>query len=547
MRIDGTRLTPELIRRFTAAGHWVDDTTNEALERNARLHPDRVALVDRRSRLTYAEYFRRAQRLAAHWQQLGLTREDVIAVQLPNWNEFAVAVSSAMLVGVPFCQFHSDFRSKEVEFILGFTEASALIVPKEFRGFDYPAMIRDLRPRLPKLRHVLVVGDDVPPDLFDLRAFLEDETAGPPDASSLKARRPGANDLARVAFTSGTTGDPKAVLHTHNTTNSACRFINRDHAVTEESAILLFLPVGLNWGLFNTVQAVLAGCKLVYMDVFKPEDALRTIERERITHFATAPTGLIAMLNVPNFERYDLSSLKVIVVGGASCPVEVIRQVRANMPGHLLELYGMLECGAQAYTRLTDDPEAVCGLVGRPLPEMGIRIVDDEGKEVPTGSVGEIATYGPSVTIGYYNNPDANRRSFTSDDWFLTGDLGVLDEQGYLKIVGRKKDMIIRGGANIYPREIEEVLFKHPKVLDVAVIGLPDRYLGERTCACIVPRPGEQLTFEEVVEFLRGKIATYKLPERVELMTELPRTPTGKVQKSVLRDAIVRRLEARSA
>jgi acyl-CoA synthetase (AMP-forming)/AMP-acid ligase II len=354
-----------------------------------------------------------------------------------------------------------------------------------------------------------------------------------PEAELLR-HRPHGNDVLRLLFTSGTTGDSKAVVHTHNTSLSACRFHVRDYAIRPDSAFLLFLPVGLNWGFGSTMQTLIAGCKIVYLDVFRPADALRLIERERITHFATAPAGLVALLNAPEFGEHDLSSLRVVITGGASCPVELIRRWRAAAPGHLIELYGMAECGGQACTDLTDDPEAVCGTVGRPRAEMGMRIVDASDADVATGEVGEILSIGPSVMLGYYNNPDANARSFTSDGWFRTGDLGVLDERGYLRIAGRRKEMIIRGGANIYPREIEEVLYKHDAILDAAVIGVPDPTLGERTCACIVTRPGKTLTAAEVVEFLRDKIATYKLPERVEFVAELPRTPTGKVQRRPL-------------
>jgi non-ribosomal peptide synthetase component E (peptide arylation enzyme) len=534
MDLSALTFDPARAKEYTERGYWTEKTSNEWLEDAAQRCPDKVALVDHRRRLTYARYQRQVQRLAAHWLSLGLTKDDVIGVQLPNWSEFAIAINSAMLVGIPFCQFHADFRTKEVELVLGFTDAAAVVIPRQVRGFDYVAMIRSLMPRLPRLEHVLVVGDDVPSDLFDLRAFLDRDDGRPVDEAELRRRRPAANDIARVAFTSGTTGNPKAVVHTHNTTNSALRFINRDHAVTENSALLLFLPVGLNWGLFQTLQAVEAGCKLVYMDAFKPEDALRLIERERITHFSTAPAGLMAMLNVADFKKHDLSSLRVYVTGGASCPIEVIRQARGALPGRLLELYGMLEVGAQAYTRFEDDPEAVCGLVGRPLPEMGVKVVDDEGRDLPAGQAGEILTIGPSVTPGYYNNPAANAASFTDDGWFRTGDIGVFDQAGYLKIVGRKKEMIIRGGANIYPREIEEVLFKHPKILDVAVIGVPDPRLGERPCACVVPRPGEVITLQEIVDFLRNTIATYKLPERLEILAQLPRTPTGKIPRHEL-------------
>ncbi|HXP74131.1 MAG TPA: AMP-binding protein [Stellaceae bacterium] len=539
MRLADIHPSAEAVRRYTKAGYWVDTTSNELLEANAREFPRRDALVDARIRLTYGEYYRRALRLAAHWHRMGLTRDDVIAIQLPNWSEFAIAINAAMMLGIPFCQFHSDFRRKEVEFILRFIDASLVVIPRQFRGFDHLGLVRDLQPGLPRLRHIAVVDDTPPADVFDLRGFLDRDADPEVPEAELRKLRPNGNHLARVLFTSGTTGDPKAVMHTHNTTACACIFQNRDYGITGESALLLFLPVGLNWGFFNTLQAIQAGCKLVYMDVFRPEQALGLIERERITHFASAPAGLSAMLNVADFARYDLGSLKAATTGGASCPIELIRQWRGHVPGHLLELYGMAEAGAQSCTLLTDDPEAVCGTVGQPAKEMGLKIVDESGAEVPTGGVGEILSIGPSIMIGYYNNPDANSRSFTADGWFHTGDLGTLDERGYLRTVGRRKEMIIRGGANIYPREIEEVLFKHPKVLDAAVIGLPDPRLGERTCACIVPRPGETLDFDEIVGFLRDKIATYKLPERVEIVKVLPRTPTGKIQKGVLRDLVV--------
>ena len=542
MRIPDPPIDPARIARFMEEGYWVDTTSNDALEQRARETSDKLAIVDGRVRLRFGEYYRRAERLAAHFVGLGLGADDVVAIQLPNWSEFAVAVNAAMLAGVPFCQFHSDFRSREVEFILSFTEASALIVPSHFRRFDYLAMLADLRPRLPQLRNIMVVGEEVPPGYFDVRGFLD--AAGEPEIEpkQLRRRRPSANDLSRTAFTSGTTGDPKAVLHLHNTTNCAARFVNEGHRIDEDSVLLAFLPVGLNWGLLNVLQAVFAGCTIVLQEVFDAEQALALIERERVTHFCCAPAHLVSLLSVSDLGRYDLSSLQVMTTGGASCPIEVIRKVRARLPGHLLELYGMLECGFQSHTTLDDDPEEVCGLVGRPLRQMGIRVVDDDGRDCPSGTAGEILTYGPSVTVGYYNNPDANARSFSPDGWFATGDIGILDAKGYLKIVDRKKELIIRGGANIYPREIEEVLYQHPKVLEAAAVGVPDPRLGERVCACIVPRPGESLTFEELIAFLRGKIATYKLPEFFRLLDALPRTPTGKVQKGPLRDIVLERM-----
>ena len=542
MRIADPPIAANRIAEFTAAGYWRDTTSNDALEHFARLTPEKTAIIDQRGRLSYRDYEARAKRLANHFVELGLTSDDVIAIQLPNWSEFPVALSAAMLVGIPFCQFHSDFRHREVEFVLRFTEATAVVIPHEFRRFNHVEMIQELRPRLPKLKHVLVVGDDIPPDYFDMRGFLDRPSGGPINEQALRERRPRPNALQRTAFTSGTTGDPKAVLHIHNTSNYMCWVLNDGQRITQDSVFLTFLPVGLNWGLGCVCQALFAGCTLVLQDVFRAEETLALIEREKVTHFCCAPAHLVALLNVADFDKYDLSSLQMSMTGGASCPIEVIREVQARLPGKLLEMYGMLEVGSQSQTTYDEDPEAVCGLVGKEQPGMQLKAIDAEGKDCPPGVPGEVLTRGPSVMIGYYNNPAANEKAFSGDGWFHTGDVGVFDERGYLKIVGRTKEMIIRGGANIYPREIEEALYEHPKVRDAAVVGLPDPRLGERVCACIVTRDGQQMDFAEVVEFLRRRVATYKLPEHLVLLDELPRTPTGKVQKTPLRQIALDKL-----
>ncbi len=545
MHVPDPPLDPDRIAEFTAKGYWLDTTSNDALEAWAHMAPNRLAIADGLVRLGFAEYYRRAERLAAHLLGLGLGADDVVAIQLPNCSEFAVALNAAMLAGIPFCQFHTDFRAREVEFILNFIEASALILPREFRRFDHLEMLAALRPKLPRLKHVLVVGDAVPPPYFDLRALL-DAPEGPEfDRDALRRRRPRANNLSRIAFTSGTTGDPKAVLHLHNTTNCAARFVNETHRIGPDSVLLAFLPVGANWGLLNVLQGIFAGCPVVLQAVFDAETALGLIERERVTHFCCAPAYLVALLGVPDLEHFDLSSLQMITTGGAPCPIEIIDEARARLPGRLLELYGMLECGFQSHTAVEDDPEAVCGLVGRPLPQMGIRIVDDDGQDCARDMPGEILTYGPSVTIGYYNDPEANAKSFSPDGWFATGDIGVIDKNGYLKIVDRKTELIIRSGANIYPREIEEVLDRHPKVREAAAIGIPDPLLGERVCAAIVLEPGETLSFAELTLFLKDKIATYKLPEFLEVLEALPRTPTGEAQKGPLRDIVLERMRSR--
>jgi acyl-CoA synthetase (AMP-forming)/AMP-acid ligase II len=346
-----------------------------------------------------------------------------------------------------------------------------------------------------------------------------------------------------MAFTSGTTGNPKGVMHSHNTTLAAARILNGDLALAAEDVMMIWLPLGLNWGYLTLVQSVLAGAKAVLLDRFRPAAALDLIERERVTYIPTAPASLTTILQEPDLARRDLSSLRIVVSGGASAPVETIRAWRRVAPGILLELLGMLETGYQAYTRATDDPERVAGSVGRRANHMGLKLVDADGGEVACGEEGDICCDGPSVHLGYHNNPAANAEAFLPDGWFRSGDLGMIDPDGNLRIVGRLKEMINRGGKKFFPREIEEILYAHPQVLYAAIVGIPDARLGERNCLCLVPRPGETPTLDSLVAFLGDSVATYKLPERLELFTQFPFTPTGKIQ----RHALVREVVARIA
>lgn len=529
-----TRLTDELIARYMRSGHWTDETFHTILARRATARPERVAIVDRGRRVTYADLAARVERVAAGLSGLGIRAGDVVTIQLPNWAEFAYVFFALERLGAVANQIGPDFRSREVDYILRFSESRAFVCPVSFKGFDYVRMIGELRPNLPDLKAVCVLGRPAGDGLVSLDDLVDKGGGG---------RLPGgprqtANDVMRMAFTSGTTGNPKGVIHSHNTTLSACRNLNADMGVTEDEVVLVYLPLGLNWGYLTLIQAVMAGARAVLLDQFSGRAALELIERERVTFIPTAPASIIAMLNDPELGRFDLSSLRVVITGGASCPIETIREFRARMHGHLIELYGMLETGFHTYTRLTDDPEAVTGTVGRASSGLGLRLIDEHGADVPEGAEGEIAADGPSVHLGYHKNPTANAELFTADGWFRTGDLGQLDAAGNLKIVGRLKEMINRGGKKFFPREIEEILYTHPKVLHAAIVGVPDPRLGERNCLCVIPRPGQQLTLEEVVTFLKDDVATYKLPEMLEVFDELPFTPTGKIQ----RHALVRRV-----
>jgi non-ribosomal peptide synthetase component E (peptide arylation enzyme) len=534
-----TRLTDDLIARYQKSGHWGSETFYAILAARTAAHPERVALVDRERRVTYAELKTRVDRAASGFAALGIGSGDVVTIQLPNWAEFAYVFFALERLGAVANQIGPDFRSREVDYILRFSESRAFVCPARFKGFDYVKMIGELRPGLPDLKAVCVLGSPsggATSGLVSLDALLENTAAVPPPGAGQ-----GANDVMRMAFTSGTTGNPKGVIHSHNTTLSTCRTLNTDMRVSPDEVFLIYLPLGLNWGYLTLVQTVMAGARAVLLDQFSARAALELIQRERVTYIPTAPASIIAMLNDPELGRFDLASLRVIITGGASCPIETIREFRARMHGHLIELYGMLETGFHTYTRLDDDPEAVTGTVGTVSSGLGLRLIDGSGHDVAAEAEGEIAALGPSVHLGYHKNPTANAELFTADGWFRTGDLGQFDGAGNVKIVGRLKEMINRGGKKFFPREIEEILYTHPKILHAAIVGVPDPRLGERNCLCVIPRPGQTLTLDEVVGYLRDGVATYKLPETIEIFDELPFTPTGKIQRHVLVKRVLER------
>jgi non-ribosomal peptide synthetase component E (peptide arylation enzyme) len=515
------------------------ETFHDILARRAAAHPDREAIVDHRHRVTYGELLQRVDRAASGLQSLGVGAGDVVTIQLPNWVEFAYVFFACERIGAIANQIGPDFRSREVEYIVRFSESRAFVCPATFKGFDYVEMVRSLRPKLTGLKAVLVLGGGSDGDTVSLDDLIYGRAAPPP----LKPHRMAGSDVMRMAFTSGTTGNPKGVTHSFDTTLPAADILNGAMNVTEREVFVIYLPLGLNWGYLTLLQSIMAGARAVLLDRFSGRAALELIERERVTFIPSAPASIIAMLNDPELSRFDLSSLRVVITGGASCPIETIRAYRAHMPGHLIELYGMLETGFHTFTRFEDDPEAVTGTIGRAAPRMLLRLIDEHGRDVPSGAEGEIAARGPSVHLGYYKNPAANAELFTADGWFRTGDLGVMDRSGNVRIVGRLKEMINRGGKKFFPREVEEILYTHPAVLHAAIVGVPDPRLGERNCLCVIPRSGKSVTLPEMVAYLRDGVATYKLPEELEIFDEFPFTPTGKIQHHALTRQVLARRE----
>ena len=529
-------IKPELARRYRAGGSWTNKTFFEFIEERVKAHPDREVFADSKRRITYRALEDEILRCAELYRRIGIRRGDVVTVQLPNRIEFPVAFFALELIGAIANKVNPDFRARELDYILKFSGSSAYVFPREFRGFDYLSMAKGLRKSVPGLRHLLVAGE------AGEGAHSLDELRSCPPLAAADRLRMDPDDVFRMAFTSGTTGDPKCVLHSFNTTIYAPWLLNRDMAVTERDVLLIYLPVGLNWGYITLMQTVMAGARAVLMERFSARGALETIERERITYIPTAPAAIVSILAEPELDRFDLSSLRVVITGGASAAIETIRAYQARAKGHLVELYGMLETGFHTYTRFTDDPAKVNGTIGRVVGDMELRIVDGAGSDVPFGEVGEVAARGPSIHLGYHNNPAANAGSFTEDGWFRTGDLGrFVDNSGNVQLSGRSKEIINRGGKKFFPREVEEILYAHPDVLHAAIVGLPDARLGERNCLCVIPKPGRDMSLEDAVKFLKGQIADYKLPETIERFEEFPMTGTGKVRRHVLRDWVLAR------
>lgn len=517
---------------YRASGAWPDETFADVLRARVARHPDRVAVTDGTQHLTFAELEDAILRAADLFSSQGIKSGDIVAVQLPNWIEFLpvyFAIERVGAIGVPVS---IEFRSSEVDYVLRTTGARGFVTCAEYKGFHHQAMALALRDDLAHLGFVGIVRGAA----RDGAVALDDLLAAKGRSEGFKETLADPDAMMRMMFTSGTTGKPKGVTHNHNTSLWPARMLNMDMEVAEDDVMLLFLPLALNWGYLSVLQTVLAGCKLVLMEKFAAEPAMKLIEAERVTYFAAAPASIVAMLNVPGQEGYDLTSLRTVITGGTSCPIETIRAFRKRIQGDLIELYGMLECGGyHTYTRRSDDPEEVSGSVGRCGTEMRLRISPLNGSgELPQGETGEIQSQGPGTQMGYYGRPDANAEAFTEDGWFRSGDLGMIDPDGNLRIVGRLKEMINRGGKKYYPREVEEILYTHPAVLHCAVVGLPDERLGESNCLCVIPREGYAPELQDFVDFLRDRVAVYKLPERLEIINELPMTPTGKIQRHLL-------------
>ncbi|MCP2163844.1 (2,3-dihydroxybenzoyl)adenylate synthase [Goodfellowiella coeruleoviolacea] len=538
--LDGCPGWPEeFAARYRTAGYWRGETFGELLRDRARRHADRVAVVGGPHRLTYRELDRRVDQLVAGFHALGIRPTDRVVVQLPNVVEYVEVVFALFRLGaLPVFALPAHRRS-EIGYFCSFTEAAAYVVADRHGGFDYRGLAAQVRAEVPTLRHVVVVGPggDGAIGLDELR--VDPAPGGPPPG-------PAASDVAFLQLSGGSTGVPKLIPRTHDDYLYSVRASAEICQLTPDSVYLCVLPVAHNFpmsspGVLGTFHA---GGRVVLAEAPSPDVGLPLIERERVTITAVVPPLALVWLAAAERGEHDLSSLRVFQVGGAKFSEQAARRVRPILGCTLQQVFGMAE-GLVNYTRLDDPEEVIVTTQGRPIsPDDEIRVVDQTGAEVAPGQPGLLLTRGPYTIRGYYRAAEHDARAFTPDGFYRTGDVVRVTGDGYLVVVGRDKDQINRGGDKVAAEEVENHLLAHPAVHDAAVVSMPDAFLGERSCAFVVPR-GTPPSAAELRAFVRQRgLAAYKVPDRVEFVSAFPQTGVGKVSKKELRQAIADQLSS---
>jgi cyclohexanecarboxylate-CoA ligase len=537
-----TNLTEATVRAMTAAGFWRNEGLELYLDRWARERPTKTALVDAERRYTWEGLARAVDRVAHGLQAHGVERGSVISCQLPNWNETVLIFLAALRLGAVLNPIPPTYRAHEVRFMLELLGTQVAVVPATFRGFGHADMLAALRPQLPGLEQVFVARGRGPEGTTPLAALTDQAWEARAGRRALPGTDP--NAVHHVVFTSGTTGEPKGVMHTQNTMQSTIYRLIERLEFSSQDVVLMASTLGHQTGyLYGYCLTMLLGATAVWLDVWSAEAGARLIEAEGVT-FTMGATPFLRDLTYTD-ARHDMRSLRLFISAGAPIPRPLVRDARARLGCAISAGWGMTENGLATCNGLRDPEDKVVGSDGAPLPGMELRVVDADGAPVPAGVEGDLLVRGAAQFVGYFRRPQFTAEAHTADGWFKTGDRGTLDADGYLAITGRSKDLIIRGGENIPVVEVENLLYTHPKIAGVAIVAIPDPRLGERACAVVIPREGEALTLGEIVAFLeRHQLARQKLPERLELVSEFPMTPSGKIQKYRLRELVNERIKA---
>jgi len=523
--------------------HSKGQTFGQMLRETAERYPDHSAIIFQNQKYTYREFQAATDSFAQALIDLGLTRGDKLGLLLPDWPEYSIALYACAKLGVIVSPMNPLYRKMEVLTVLNHLEAKALIIPEEWRDFRFVDLLGEIRLEIPSLKHIIVKGKPKE-GMLSFDALLSqnwEKKFGPGFLEKYLQKEPvEADDILEIAYTSGTTGRPKGVVETHNTRMLHSVGIAGRIKASEKDVWLNMTPLFHTTG--NCVvqhTAFLTGGTLILLGRYSTELSLRELDRCRATIAVGVPTMFIDLMNHPNFGKTDVSSLRFALFTGAPMPPEVALQIVKKFECGILQGDGTTECGSNVLS-LPDSPvELIAESPGPPLAVGNeVKIVDPQTKRiVPVGVLGEICHRGPTNFLGYYKDPELTAEAVDERGWFHSGDLGTMDEEGNIRLKGRIKDMIIRGGENIYATDVESILYTHPKVKECQVVGYPDERLGEKTLACIIPKKaGEVLTREEVYEFMKDKTAKYKIPDEVVTLDDFPRTASGKVQKFRLRE-----------
>ena len=531
----GVCLERRRIEREAAAGNWPERVLTDYFDDAVRQRPQAVALIahrcddDSQTALTFAELNDRVDRIATNLRRLGIDHGDVVSFQLPNWWEFVAIHLACVRIGAVSNPLMTIFRARELEFMIGFAESKVLIVSREFQKFDHQSLALELQQRLPALQHVLVVGGDGA-NSFEAILLADNDRASAPERTPAMP-----NDVIQLLYTSGTTGRPKGVMHSSNTLLTSAIKLSERFALTASDVIFMPAPLAHQLGFcLGMMMAIQVGMPLVTMDVWKPTTAAELIAAHKVTYACGSTPFLTDLVETPDIDKLDLGSFRLFLTSGAPIQRSGVEEARAVLGVTVLTGWGMTEIIQGTATLPSASP-------GDPITDGTVfaggevRVVDADQRVLPPGEEGNLQYRGSTVFIGYFKRPDLY--DIGEEGWFDTGDLAKLDERGYIRIVGRSKDIIIRGGENIPVFEIESLIYEMPQVRDTALVAMPDSRLGERCCAFVTLQPDCNLAFAEMIAFLeKQNLARQYLPERLEILDEMPRTPTGKIQKFVLRD-----------
>ncbi len=535
------RYTGEQIERYYASGVWRDTTLPDELDIQVAARPDKVFVTDSSTSYTFAQLREAAQRLAAGLERLGIGRGDRVAVQIPNWTEFAVIGVALARLGAIMVPIMAIYRQDDVRFVVETAGVKAAFTAGEFRHFDHARMFGDLVAAGSTLQTVIVVrGGTVPDGALRYEDVLAAPGAQPAGAGA------GPDDPFLIVFSSGTTSRPKGCLHTFNTYCAGARLLGQVWRYTADDVQFGPSPVTHTTGFVTSIlMPLIHGAGSHLMEVWEPLEGLERIAKFHCTAAVTATTFLQTMLRVYDPDRHDASSMRFWTSAGSPIPGSFVEEARTVFPGmQVLSLYGRSENLVTTTCTVDDPPERSVTSDGKAAPGQEVAIVDLDGREVPRGTEGDIAFRGAMNLLEYIGQPEATAAMFTADGFSRSGDLGVMDADGYVRVTGRLKDIVIRGGLNISVRQVEDLLSAHPAVNAVAAVGMPDDVLGERVCCYVVPAQAEPPTVDEIREYLLGAgLAIQKVPERVEVVAALPMTATGKVQKNLLREDIARKLQ----